>query len=177
MCPQYVMGVYTPPPARLTVWCPVLPQCAIWNTWGPITEAALVAFPGWGELTISSLTNVALIAFIVFMAPYCWLLDKKGQTRADRRGREKAVAVAAVTGNGCSRRKVASLLVAQRLMDMNLPQFCNRCCQLVELVSDYLYTCIQLNSLLGSCVKFPTLVAQVTLTTEIWYHANPKYAF
>ncbi|KAF0311915.1 Disrupted in renal carcinoma protein 2 [Amphibalanus amphitrite] len=53
-------------------------QCAIWNTWGPITEAALVAFPGWGELTISSLTNVALIAFIVFMAPYCWLLDKKG---------------------------------------------------------------------------------------------------
>ncbi|XP_037081757.1 LOW QUALITY PROTEIN: solute carrier family 49 member 4 homolog [Pollicipes pollicipes] len=53
-------------------------QCAIWNTWGPITEAALVAFPGWGELTISVLTNVALIGFIVFMAPYCWLLDKKG---------------------------------------------------------------------------------------------------
>ena len=58
---------------------PRLRQCAIWNTWGPITEAALVAFPGWGELTISSLTNVALIAFIVFMAPYCYLLDKKGQ--------------------------------------------------------------------------------------------------
>ena len=74
---------YIPPASRVSDRAPspcMCVQCAIWNTWGPITEAALVAFPGWGELTISSLTNVALIAFIVCMAPYCWLLDKKGQS-------------------------------------------------------------------------------------------------
>lgn len=53
-------------------------QCAIWNTWGPITQAALLAFPSWTDLTISCLTNIGLFAFLVFMAPYFWLLVRKG---------------------------------------------------------------------------------------------------
>ncbi|XP_037071709.1 uncharacterized MFS-type transporter C09D4.1-like [Pollicipes pollicipes] len=53
-------------------------QCAIWNTFGPITKAAQAAFPKWNNTIISMLGDMACLAFAVFMAPYCWLLDKYG---------------------------------------------------------------------------------------------------
>ncbi|XP_043223423.1 solute carrier family 49 member 4 homolog [Amphibalanus amphitrite] len=53
-------------------------QCAVWNTFGPITVAAQAAFPSWDNATISMLSNASNITYLVVVAPYCWLLSRYG---------------------------------------------------------------------------------------------------
>ena len=50
----------------------------VWNTFGPIPVAAQAAFPSWDDTTISMISNMGSITFLVFVAPYCWVLSRFG---------------------------------------------------------------------------------------------------
>ena len=53
-------------------------QGGLWNTWGPLTESAQVAF-GWGTGTIALQTNWGPIAYIISIVFFTWLIDVKGE--------------------------------------------------------------------------------------------------
>ena len=50
----------------------------VWNTWGPISDSALYAFPNWTPATIATLTNWGPISFVVMVLPVSWLISKYG---------------------------------------------------------------------------------------------------
>ncbi|XP_048730578.2 solute carrier family 49 member 4-like isoform X2 [Ostrea edulis] len=52
-------------------------QAAVWNTWGPITQSAEVAF-GWKDSQIGMLANWGNIAYIITVFPACYFMDTKG---------------------------------------------------------------------------------------------------
>ncbi|XP_014290547.1 solute carrier family 49 member 4 [Halyomorpha halys] len=53
-------------------------QVVIWNTWSPIANSALYAYPSWNSSTIALLNNWGCITFLVFIVPCCWFLNTKG---------------------------------------------------------------------------------------------------
>lgn len=53
-------------------------QVVLWNTWSPIANSVLYAFPTWHTSTIALLSNWGSITFIAFIIPSCWLLNKRG---------------------------------------------------------------------------------------------------
>lgn len=53
-------------------------QCTVWNTWGPISESSLTAFPSWDAKTIALFGNWGTITFVIFTVPMIWLCDFYG---------------------------------------------------------------------------------------------------
>lgn len=53
-------------------------QVIIWNTWSPIANSALFAFPSWTPSTIALLNNWGCITFLMCIVPCCWFLNTKG---------------------------------------------------------------------------------------------------
>ena len=53
-------------------------QGGIWNTWGPITDAAKFAFD-WNNGTIALLANWGPISYVLFAFGLLWLLDSRGK--------------------------------------------------------------------------------------------------
>ncbi|KZS19268.1 Disrupted in renal carcinoma protein 2 [Daphnia magna] len=53
-------------------------QCTVWNTWGPIAESSLTAFPSWDAKTIALFGNWGTITFVIFTVPLIWLCDLYG---------------------------------------------------------------------------------------------------
>jgi len=51
-------------------------QNAVWNCWGPLVVAAASFDMGSG--TIAMLTNWGMIAYVITVIGFCWLLDSKG---------------------------------------------------------------------------------------------------
>lgn len=51
----------------------------IWNTWGPIQDAAEHVF-NWSDSTIALLANWGPISYILVVLFFSWLLDVKGKT-------------------------------------------------------------------------------------------------
>ena len=51
---------------------------AVCNTYGTIANASERAF-GWDDSDIALLTNWQPIAFVVFIGPFSWLMDEKGE--------------------------------------------------------------------------------------------------
>lgn len=52
-------------------------QSTIWNTWGPLTQSARIAF-GWSLDDIALLTNWGCIMYVCSMVFFSWLMDVKG---------------------------------------------------------------------------------------------------
>ena len=52
-------------------------QSAIWNSWGPLTHSAEIAF-GWSLGDIALLTNWGCIMYVCSMVFFSWLMDVKG---------------------------------------------------------------------------------------------------
>jgi len=52
-------------------------QSAIWNTWGPLTQSAEIAF-GWSLDDIALLANWGCIMYVSSMVFFSWLMDVKG---------------------------------------------------------------------------------------------------
>ena len=52
-------------------------QSSIWNTWGPLTQSAGVAF-GWSLNDIALLTNWGCIMYVSSMVFFSWMMDVKG---------------------------------------------------------------------------------------------------
>jgi len=52
-------------------------QSAIWNTWGPLTQSAKIAFD-WSLDDIALLTNWGGIMYVCSMVFFSWLMDVKG---------------------------------------------------------------------------------------------------
>ncbi|KAF6199007.1 hypothetical protein GE061_007030 [Apolygus lucorum] len=65
----YVLFLYC-----ITSFC----QVVVWNTWSPIANSALYAYPSWKESTIALLNNWSSITFLLFIMPSCWLLNSRG---------------------------------------------------------------------------------------------------
>ncbi|XP_066590170.1 solute carrier family 49 member 4 homolog [Prorops nasuta] len=53
-------------------------QSCIWNTWGPIAESSIEAFPSWSNSTIALLSNWGCITYLTCCLPACWILSRKG---------------------------------------------------------------------------------------------------
>jgi len=52
-------------------------QSAIWNTWGPITPSAEIAF-GWSLDDIALLTSWGCVMYVSSVMFFSWLMDVKG---------------------------------------------------------------------------------------------------
>jgi len=52
-------------------------QSSIWNTWGPLTNSAEVAF-GWSLHDIALLTNWGCIMYVSSTVFFSWMMDVKG---------------------------------------------------------------------------------------------------
>ena len=52
-------------------------QSSIWNTWGPLTNSAEVAF-GWSLDDIALLTNWGCIMYVSSTVFFSWMMDVKG---------------------------------------------------------------------------------------------------
>lgn len=53
-------------------------QCAVWNTWGPISDSCLTAFPSWNSSTIALFSNWGTVTYVIFAFPLIWLYDIYG---------------------------------------------------------------------------------------------------
>ncbi|XP_068222406.1 solute carrier family 49 member 4 homolog [Palaemon carinicauda] len=53
-------------------------QCAVWNTWGPITESVKIAYPSWSDAQIALLSMWGTITMILGLLPLTTLLQVKG---------------------------------------------------------------------------------------------------
>ncbi|KAB7500452.1 Disrupted in renal carcinoma protein 2-like protein [Armadillidium nasatum] len=53
-------------------------QCAVWNTWGPITQAAKAAYPDWDDAEIGLLSMWGTITMIIGLVPFTIMLQTKG---------------------------------------------------------------------------------------------------
>ncbi|KAG7211795.1 hypothetical protein KM043_011027 [Ampulex compressa] len=53
-------------------------QSCIWNTWGPIADSVMQAFPSWHKSLVALLSNWGCITYLTCCLPCCWLLYKKG---------------------------------------------------------------------------------------------------
>ncbi|XP_042211987.1 solute carrier family 49 member 4 homolog [Homarus americanus] len=53
-------------------------QCAVWNTWGPITASVKLAYPNWDDAEIALLSMWGTITMIMGLAPMTLLLQTKG---------------------------------------------------------------------------------------------------
>ena len=53
-------------------------QNCVWNTWGPISDAAKFAFD-WNDGTIALLANWGPIPYVFCAFAFSWLLDTKGK--------------------------------------------------------------------------------------------------
>ncbi|XP_072763536.1 solute carrier family 49 member 4 homolog [Anoplolepis gracilipes] len=53
-------------------------QCCVWNTWGPIADFALRAFPTWNESLVALLSDWGCISYLTCCIPCCWFLYKNG---------------------------------------------------------------------------------------------------
>ncbi len=56
-------------------------QGCVWNTWGPLSQSAKIAF-GWDDSTIVLMSNVGVIAYLLSAAFFSWLMDVKGWSMA-----------------------------------------------------------------------------------------------
>ncbi|XP_039280536.1 solute carrier family 49 member 4 isoform X3 [Nilaparvata lugens] len=50
----------------------------VWNTWGPISKAALFAFQSWDSGSVAMFSNWGSVCIVLLVGPVCWLLDVKG---------------------------------------------------------------------------------------------------
>lgn len=53
-------------------------QCAVWNTWGPITATVKTAYPKWDDAEIALLSMWGTITMITGLVPMTILLQAKG---------------------------------------------------------------------------------------------------
>ncbi|KAK8728928.1 hypothetical protein OTU49_008875, partial [Cherax quadricarinatus] len=53
-------------------------QCAVWNTWGPITSSVKMAYHNWDNAEIALLSMWGTITMIMGLAPLTLLLQTKG---------------------------------------------------------------------------------------------------
>lgn len=53
-------------------------QVVVWNTWGPISKAAMFAFESWDSGTVAMFSNWGSVCIVILVGPVCWLLDEKG---------------------------------------------------------------------------------------------------
>lgn len=53
-------------------------QCAVWNTWGPITASVKAAYPSWTDAKIGLLSMWGTITMMLGLIPFTFLLQKKG---------------------------------------------------------------------------------------------------
>lgn len=53
-------------------------QCAVWNTWGPISDSCITAFPSWDSSTIALFSNWGTVTYVIFAFPLIWLYDLYG---------------------------------------------------------------------------------------------------
>lgn len=53
-------------------------QCAVWNTWGPITASVKLAYPNWDDAEIALLSMWGTITMITGIVPMTVLLQAKG---------------------------------------------------------------------------------------------------
>ncbi|XP_069185946.1 solute carrier family 49 member 4 homolog [Procambarus clarkii] len=53
-------------------------QCAVWNTWGPITSSVKIAYPNWDDAEVALLSMWGTITMIMGLAPMTLLLQTKG---------------------------------------------------------------------------------------------------
>lgn len=54
-------------------------QCAVWNTWGPITASVKLAYPNWDDAEIALLSMWGTITMITGIVPMTVLLQAKGE--------------------------------------------------------------------------------------------------
>lgn len=54
-------------------------QCAVWNTWGPITPSVKLAYPHWDDAEIALLSMWGTITMITGLIPMTVLLQAKGE--------------------------------------------------------------------------------------------------
>ncbi|XP_011304205.1 disrupted in renal carcinoma protein 2 homolog [Fopius arisanus] len=50
-------------------------QCYVWNTWGPIAETAMEAFPSWRKSSVALLSDWGSITYLTCCLPTCWILN------------------------------------------------------------------------------------------------------
>ncbi|XP_063979428.1 solute carrier family 49 member 4-like [Diachasmimorpha longicaudata] len=50
-------------------------QCYVWNTWGPIAETAMKAFPSWNKSSVALLSDWGCIMYLTCCLPICWILN------------------------------------------------------------------------------------------------------
>ncbi len=55
-----------------------LTQSAIWNTWGPISDSAILVF-GWNDAQIAMFANIGNILFCVTVFLSSWVMDVLGK--------------------------------------------------------------------------------------------------
>ncbi|MPC22600.1 Disrupted in renal carcinoma protein 2 [Portunus trituberculatus] len=55
-------------------------QCAVWNTWGPITATVKTAYPKWDDAEIALLSMWGTITMITGLVPMTILLQAKGES-------------------------------------------------------------------------------------------------
>ncbi|KAF2348259.1 Major facilitator superfamily [Trinorchestia longiramus] len=48
------------------------------NTWGPINESVVVAYPEWSSTTVALMPNLTSAVFVVFVWPVCILVQRLG---------------------------------------------------------------------------------------------------
>jgi len=53
-------------------------QGILWNTWAPMTDAAVVAF-GWSEGQVAAIPAVANLSFILLAFPILYLIETYGK--------------------------------------------------------------------------------------------------
>lgn len=51
----------------------------MWNTWGPITQAAKAAYPSWDNAEIGLLSMWGTITMIIGLVPFTIMLQTKGK--------------------------------------------------------------------------------------------------
>ncbi|XP_015109801.1 solute carrier family 49 member 4-like [Diachasma alloeum] len=50
-------------------------QCYVWNTWGPIAETVMRAFPSWHKSSVALLSDWGCITYLTCCLPICWVLN------------------------------------------------------------------------------------------------------
>ena len=58
----------------------ILINTCVWNTWGPISNVAIVLF-GWNDAIIALLTDIGSLAFFIIGIPAAWFIAKRGTRR------------------------------------------------------------------------------------------------
>ena len=54
-------------------------QCWVWNTWGPIVNAVISAFPNqWNDSTVAFMANWGLIMFMIGVLPMIFIQEHLG---------------------------------------------------------------------------------------------------